>query len=316
MRQPTGVGFRAQAPSLRTEVSKHRMLDIRVSVPASAVLVLSGIQWLGVAAAQDAERGFYPDRQRPIVATREGATARLTGRASEFGLDLRLPGRRVRRIALAEDFSQVDAIDWISAEEVVVTGEVAHDAYVIAVIRARTGTQADLFWAREPVLSPDRRFIVFSRSYPNHGVDSVEDRVRVYDLRQSAAANRPIHSDDGVTVEVGRPLYPVLPASVEASRANVNLPEDDLYALDSTFVWSTDSSAVGFVVEHGGREPSLVVASPAASVRTASVGALCAGSCGGIDLKFEADGIRATVTGRPTATIFVRDVELRPVGSH
>lgn len=290
------------------------MLPRCVRVGSSALLVLYGIQSFGAAGAQGAERGFDPDGQPPIVATRDGATVRLTGRPSEFGLDIALADRRVRRVPLAEDFSQVDAIDWVSAAEILVTGEIAHDAYVLAVIRAPGATQADLFWARMPVLSPDRRFVVFARSYPNHGPDTVEDRVRIYDLRRSAAANRPVRSADGDAIEVGKPLYPLLPAALEVTRPNTNIPEDDLYALDSTFVWSADSGAVAFVAEHGG-DPSLVVASPAGRIRAASIGGLCGHRCGTIEVTFEAGGIRVTTTERPAATRLVRERELLPVGT-
>jgi hypothetical protein len=101
----------------------------------------------------------------------------------------------------------------------------------------------DAFVSYWPVISPDQRWIVYQKMYPLHGVRGSSEYL-VYDLRKSAAQNRP-DGDVSNDTDVGTVIFP--PGQKNVSGDNIGVANDLLHLGTPGFYWAADSHAVLFV---------------------------------------------------------------------
>jgi hypothetical protein len=100
----------------------------------------------------------------------------------------------------------------------------------------------DDFFLWQPVISPDRRWIVYDKMSPAHGVEATSEEL-IYDLSKSPAQNRP-DGDLTNTADVGAVLFP--PGQQNVLGDNINVPRDQVHSLQSSFYWASDSRAILF----------------------------------------------------------------------
>jgi len=103
----------------------------------------------------------------------------------------------------------------------------------------------DAFSGFEPVMSPDRRWVVYRKFYPRHHDASISEEYLIYDLTKTAAQNRPPEISLTNSGNVGRPIFP--PGRTNLLWDNYDLPDDRMHRAGSlSFYWSADSQLVMF----------------------------------------------------------------------
>jgi len=116
--------------------------------------------------------------------------------------------------------------------------------HVITVIDQTSGTVVDSFMAYDAVMSPDQHWLVMRGFYPLHPQVTPSEVYLLYDLSQSAAANR--HGLTPYTADIpGWVVYPVVPKNAPIDPADV--PDSEEHRFRSrTFQWSADSHSAVF----------------------------------------------------------------------
>src|SRR5262249_43087598 len=99
-----------------------------------------------------------------------------------------------RSVPLPETVAQGSSLSWYGDDRLAVLGMANSSISAVVVVDGRQAKLADYFLGIAPVVSPDGRYIAFVKFYPSHGIEGIEDRVRLYDLAQSALRNRPVKS--------------------------------------------------------------------------------------------------------------------------
>lgn len=135
---------------------------------------------------------------------------------------------------------------------IIVIGDIGDSVSQVIIIDAGTGKAIDRFDAFYPAVSPDGRFIAFTKFYPPHGATGTEDHLMLYDMTKSAIANRPI----GVPRPVGRGLgswdnridvgLNVYPVNGSQEGDNVGVPGWLSHQAASLIFWSPDSTKLVF----------------------------------------------------------------------
>jgi hypothetical protein len=282
---------------------RHTLLKKFRSLRISQLLWIACSGWLAnlhAATQIGSDRPYDPQHQPAIQTQRAGVTTSLVGKPTALGLKLVGNGSGERLLSLPATLVQVDSLSWFGDDRLTVLGMANSSISAIVVVDVHQAKVIDYFLGLDPVISPDGRYIAFVRFYPSHGIESAEDRVRIYDLAQSASSNRPVKSPGAApSMEVGRPVYPLLPD--EAARFNTDRPEEDAYHRISDFEWSSDSRSFAFGMTHGAHEMDVVLGSPADdTVSTASVSSECGSSCESLritKIQFSATGIAMQLNG-------------------
>jgi hypothetical protein len=113
----------------------------------------------------------------------------------------------------------------------------------------------DTFYCYWPILSPDRRWIVYEKRYPLHGVEGSAEYL-IYDLNKSAAQNRP-EGDVNNTTDVGAVIFP--PGQKNVGGDNIRVPREQLHSGLSPLYWASDSRAVLFADAIAGRPAKIIL---------------------------------------------------------
>jgi hypothetical protein len=127
-------------------------------------------------------------------------------------------------------------------------------ADIISMLDLKQNELADGFWCYDPVLSPSKRFYVYEKFYPYHGLPATQTSVvLVYDMEKPPPENRVPVKDytEWPKEQVGLPIYP---GPYVKARAYVLLeqgePEWQHYGVNSPFLWSEDENRVVFLSTH------------------------------------------------------------------
>jgi len=243
---------------------------------------------------------YDPANQRPLEVRRGDLAVSLAGKSEKFSLTVTRGPAATQSVALSDRFEQVNNLRWSPDGRLLVHGMFNSSGDVVAVVNLATLTIDDELFGYGVTPSPDGRYLALVRFFPAHGVEGVEHRVRLYDLTESPAQNRPIHSQlEGAEFEVGTPIYPLL--SDEGKRANTGVPDADAYLLVSDFRWSSDSTRFSFGMEHGGHELYVVVAYPNRSVvASANISRACVYDCQSLrieNVEFSKAGVEIEIVG-------------------
>ena len=221
-----------------------------------------------------------------------------------------------------------------AGHRLIVLGREGGGLSTVVLIDAQRGQVLDRFTGFRPVLSPDRRWIAFTRFHPlGGGPRNPEDQWRLYQVTASAAENRrdvpralvAERDGEGLWDLAGQPLFPLGP---QRWRDNFRVTEGDSHYLVSDSVWAPDSRQVAMVslhrgvyrlvvaradplAVHGWRTDSSVIAQPGAWClpRTRAPGCHDGGlPREDVGLGFGADAV--VVQGRLAATGQVRTVSV------
>jgi hypothetical protein len=195
-------------------------------------------------------------------------------------------------VALPDDLSQVDQIRRGPGHRAVILGWVSSAVAQVTIFDFKKRIVVDHFWAYQPTLSPNSRWLAFTKYYPPHGAENTEDQYRLYDLARTTAANRPSRPDRGTgaadpVTEVGAWIYPL--RANEIDRENVGVDDGTAHESASDFFWSDDSSKLVFADAQA--KIMSVVMIRMSTEQEAWIAELrgkvdvCAGDCAGVRMK-------------------------------
>jgi hypothetical protein len=146
---------------------------------------------------------------------------------------------------------------------------------VYMVDRAKA-VQLDSFTAYNPVLSPDQRWIAYTKFYPAQVEGSSE--YMIYDLAKTPEQNRPAGVEPTDTENVGRVIFPLGHQNFPGS--NTNLAEELRHFGTGRLFWAPDSRAILFE-DRTPTDAGIVLVTidekgtPAASSHTLSASEIC-----------------------------------------
>jgi len=202
--------------------------------------------------------GFYPERQKTIVRRSTDLAVRLERKPAQLGIALERSGKKVATLSLPQEMAQVDEIEFTANGRIVILGHVNGSVRQAVVVDPVKQALIDRFYCYEPVLSPNKRFLVFVKFFPAHFVEGVTYQYLLYDLKKSPEANRPKNTTVSDPENVGRPLYPL--SAKNQFGDNTGQPASEVHMLASgTFFWSADSRRVAFADSHQGVVTLVVV---------------------------------------------------------
>ena len=129
----------------------------------------------------------------------------------------------------------------------------------VSIIDTEKGALVDTFLVYDPVLSPDKRWLVYRKFFPRQTDLPASDEYLLYDLLKSPAQNRPSEpfSMDRLDADVGTPIYPL--GWKNESGDNIGAPENQRHSHISPLFWSPDSRAVVFADIFHENAPDLVL---------------------------------------------------------
>jgi len=179
-------------------------------------------------------------RDVSVTAHRDRGMAQLHVQLAGVDMDLRVPGVMDGLVQACQS----------AADRLLVFGIASvlplYDVYLIDPTRQ---VLIDWFYAFNPMLSPDKRWLMLRRFYPLSGVSPSEE-YRLYDVTKDAPTNLISGGDpsggDGV---VGKLVYPVVNPVEEENgpTRNIDLPANQTHVFRSAaFYWAPDSKAVVF----------------------------------------------------------------------
>jgi hypothetical protein len=181
-----------------------------------------------------------------------GLSAISTGTGTDLTFRLRDGSSKSLQLTVPDEIDQICPLD---RERLAAFGGVrGGDGYIVWILSEQAGTILDTIGARDPRLSPDRRWLIYRQRYPTQS-EAVFEQYLLYDLSKDAAGNQP----SGARHEYppGRLVYPVT-----ASRArleDLTLTPDQYHTFPGkSFFWSADSKSVASA-DHVGKTTSIIV---------------------------------------------------------
>lgn len=163
-------------------------------------------------------------------------------------LSIQKTGGLSSSIVLPEIMLNVTHIANGVGQKAIVMGYVNEALSEVVVLDLKANRISDSFLAYQPSISPDGKFVAFTKFYPTHNVNGTSDIVLLYDLEKSPLLNRAPGGEqrgDGMDSEIGIGVYP---PNVGSSSPNADLPEAAVNQVTSGFYWSSDSSKLLFSV--------------------------------------------------------------------
>ncbi len=140
----------------------------------------------------------------------------------------------------------IDQVCELSDHRVVVFGNSGSYGTNISIVDVDKAALTDTFLVYDPILSPDRRWIVYRKFFPRQTDLPASDEYLLYDLSKSPTQNRPSEpfSMDRLDTDVGIPVYPV--GWKNEPGDNIGAPDDQRHGHMSPFFWAPDSRAIVF----------------------------------------------------------------------
>lgn len=179
---------------------------------------------------------------------------------------------------------------------------------------ARKPALLDSFYAYTPTLSPDRRWLIFRRFYPSHGVNASEQYF-LYDAESERERGIDRGNDVSIADPAGILVYPRHPNGKPGD--NIDLPLEMTHRFRTTeFYWAPDSSAVAFA-DSVDKNLSIVLvtsgADPGVYTAAISVAEICPGGEARLDEATLSDArIASLPEGDHDVSIEVRIPQCRP----
>jgi len=154
---------------------------------------------------------------------------------------------------IGERIRSIEKLYLFENNKLVVHGNLKR-ADIIYVVDCKTQNVVDMFWCYDPVLAPSKRFWVYEKFYPYHGLKSIQTTVvLVYDMQRTPLENRvPVKGyTEWPKVQVGLPIYPrpYLEAKAYVLQRQ-QYEEPPWYLRSSPLLWSKDSNDVVFLYNH------------------------------------------------------------------
>jgi len=232
-------------------------------------------------------------------------------------------GMQTSEFRLANQTAEVDAISILSSSRVAILGRASPNQSIVSIVELPSGKDVDSFICEGPALSPDRRFVAytkFSPAHPGYGYSASAEYL-VYDLTVSPQDNRtvPDRARPLEPYDVGWPLYP---------QGLKNTPGDNMYEGHDVpihrmnsggFFWLDKSNAVSFVdrwegvnrlvvgdVSHGIQQPKVTVY-PIDRSRVLDLP-----KCKSVASPSDFEGW----TMDPSSLIDINDIQLAPASNH
>lgn len=150
-------------------------------------------------------------------------------------------------IDVPNEYIGVDSMKLIAPDNVLILGRLGMALIDVSVLDLRRGTFGKNLWAFKPTISPDGKMIAFVRAYPEHGIDDVEDQVR---LLATESLRTGSYSTSG-NIDLGIPILPDK-GKDGSVRDNINIDVEDEHHIASDFFWSADSDQFVFAEMSGG----------------------------------------------------------------
>jgi hypothetical protein len=228
-----------------------------ISMFSSSILCKTWFLGLLVAASATAQIA----QDRPELCGQSGAAIPVPAGvtaisdASRYRSELRIEDAR-KTVVLPGIMESVQQVCPLAGGELIVFGIASPALYNIAIVRLADGSLVDSFLGFEPVLAPNRRWLVRRKFYPAQAVTSEE--YLLYDTTRDGAYNRSpgIGRDDADLV--GTVIYPEVRGGEPFY--NVNLPRTETHTFRSrSFYWAADSRAVVFADSVQGRLSMVLV---------------------------------------------------------
>lgn len=131
------------------------------------------------------------------------------------------------------------------------------EVYTVTTINQVNGEIVDSVLSYNPVISPDRHWMVMRAFYPLHTDIPISEQYLVYDLRGTAATNR--HGAKGSQEIPGWAVYPSVTGNVPIDPLDV--PDSQIHRFRSkSFYWAPDSRSIVFA-DSVGTDLSLILVS-------------------------------------------------------
>jgi len=203
-------------------------------------LVLSVPLLISALSAQE----FHPERQQPVklVAPKVAVEAiqRPPDASTGATRELRLRTQAGESsVILPFQFAQVNSISLGPEGKLVVLGMVTGSVSEVGIVEIGKARIIDRFNCYRPAVSPGGGYVAFTKWFPPHFVESVEDHVMLYEVARSPAENRPAGIEPGNDIDVGFALYPAGAGNWKMD--NQNVPQDLAHMSASDYFWRDSS---------------------------------------------------------------------------
>lgn len=283
-------------PTVRTKTTRWGATMI-LGLLTSLVMTVSWASDSGPDVLVDTGEKLFDPAQHQLVSYSDAeVNLGIVRRGKYLSVSVEPRGLPGSVLELPNEFAQVDQIRRVIGDKAVVLGWANSSVKAVAILDLQRQSIIDHFWAYEPTLSPDGRWIAFIKFFPAHGVDSPESQYRLYDVAKTTTGNRPRRPDRGTgapdpVTEVGVSIYPLRASEID--RENVGVDDGTAHESASPFFWDADSSKLVFADAQAATMSIVMVSmSPTASVqhKTWIVELrgkvdVCADDCTGVRLK-------------------------------
>jgi hypothetical protein len=130
---------------------------------------------------------------------------------------------------------------------IIITAKAGGSSNLVYILDLRVGQIIDSFLCSEATISPDHRYVVYKKFFPEHGVDEVQSSnfAMIYDADASPAANRDANRGRLIDPlgDVGHLVFPASRTLARSRRDNIPIT----HTFPSYFFWSPDSKRVLFL---------------------------------------------------------------------
>jgi hypothetical protein len=254
---------------------------------AASMLPVCAGDWQAQAIGPDSQSApeapgllFDPQHQRRLSSTDSTVTIKLIEKGDKLSLDVQRRGSSAAtQVGLPEDMAQANEIRRVGPGKAVVIGMFSGDVWEVAVVDLDRPSLSDKFLCYEPAIAPNGRYISFIKFFPAHFAEGVEDHYMLYDLRKSAAQNRPAgtSSDDWQTV--GTTVYPAGIGNHDFD--NLRRPESSVHILYSDgFFWNSSGDQFLFADEFQGQVSVILIDLSLDGKATTKISAVPPDACG------------------------------------
>jgi hypothetical protein len=201
---------------------------------------------------------FDPPHPAPVSYQDDEVSLHLNFSQPKLSVIVQKKGEPEHEILLPDEMAQVDEILRAPASRAVVLGWANGDLSAVAVLEINNASLGDFFYAYEPTVSPNGRYIAFIKFYPPHGYGDTtgpEDHYMLYDVTRTSSQNRPTGvaalRPFVVGTVVGTTVYPPNIGNRQGDNTGIDQGEEHSAAMQ-TFFWGPDSDRFLFADEYKG----------------------------------------------------------------
>ena len=141
-------------------------------------------------------------------------------------------------------YAKILQICSLSGGKLAVLSDVGRGHTVVYIVDTLKQEVVDWFYGFSPVISPDRRWIVYDKFLPGSVQAPTTSEYLIYDLTRTPAQNRSDGNVDDHYDNIGAVIYP--PGQKNLPLDNIGVPEEQVHAGGYDFYWAPDSRAIVF----------------------------------------------------------------------